>query len=1164
MRAMLLHLRLYKKQLRRMALRALLLGVLLSFVGGLSSIVFQSTVHANGGSGGGGGGAGGCGIGPCTTDGDGWAAFNTNGPAPSYIFGNGTDLSDGTSTYNWQYIQAQCNGDGAQQIYAFVIRDNSDQTGVYTYTSGLANSGPNFTTMPNGNPVDSDGGGTPVPTSTAQSNFATFQTDFPAQSAGLVWNQNVGWFCWDYNPTVTISGLVYYYNGAGSIGLDGVRIDTCPSQNNSNPSVPVTSNNGSIAGGNATDGAGGGFKFTINNGDPFCVRVPSSFTAPDGTVYSNPVITPGSIKNGPAPGGPNGYCGSNDSSYEFQVAGSTSSGTATCNYGIGDNGYNFAYTKQTPPTHIIGNIDQVSCSNLVGWGDDTTVPNQDIRIDVYINGPAGGGGTGIYSGYTNVYRPDVNAALGGISGNHGFNISISAYTSNGSKSLYVYGISTNGVGLIGVGTTPASCTPPSACPPPPWVGANGAVNVNVPDAPQPSGTYSSPPPTYTYSPGPYSYATPGAMEINSAYDQYSNPTNITWTATGYQDTNNFTLYYENYIQQYPYDSHQTTVNYTQQYSQTDYNTTFDHWECWGGTYIGNGNCQYTYTWSSGSYCSTYDANGNCTAYSNYSCSPYAGGTSGTCTYTYYYSATPVYRYYQTAGPYTVYSNGSWGGAPVLPELCLRNFQIQNPTNTDVQSVTFSGGTPDNPSQVTIATNTQVLFNLDYHPYVGIRNPFQVNGVSYLGQYYIKHADGTTTPFQTDNQTFNIDTSLYTDNSTYNYPYSVSYSVSIPPLAVGDEICAEFTVSPQQGQTDQNGTIQPGTASGYVNSTQIPGGSTCSGPILDQPYTRSYGNDIASGPQFAGTNFTCDPSSAGLIASPDDQTKQPRGSGTQFMALSLGSVKNYSSAFLRSFSPNAVNGLTLSNTQSPYGNFVGSGGSCPTIFNYYALKPSSVTPINALGGYYTLPLSGQISGKNLIYVDGNVYIPNNITFAPATIDPSSGSINGTSLYVVALGNIYIGPGVTNLDGVFVAENGCDVNQVTSCSSFNANNGGLINTCADISAGGSSKAFPQDTLYDSCTAQLTVRGALVADQVKLDRSYGSIRNSLPAENPLNFNTHDCSVGNYLNSDPYAISPSFNQDCSAEVFNFDPVNYSNNPGLNSDQKTTYDSIVSLPPVL
>ena len=76
-----------------------------------------------------------------------------------------------------------------------------------------------------------------------------------------------------------------------------------------------------------------------------------------------------------------------------------------------------------------------------GWALDRDNVNEQIRVHVYIGGPAGSGeGHEIYA---NTYRPDVNRALAGVGEYHGFEATVNT-NRTGSQSVYVYGINIGG------------------------------------------------------------------------------------------------------------------------------------------------------------------------------------------------------------------------------------------------------------------------------------------------------------------------------------------------------------------------------------------------------------------------------------------------------------------------------------------------------------------------------------------------------------------------------------------------------------------------------------------------------------------------------------------------------------------------------------------------
>jgi hypothetical protein len=120
--------------------------------------------------------------------------------------------------------------------------------------------------------------------------------------------------------------------------------------------------------------------------------------------------------------------------------------------------------------------------------------------------------------------------------------------------------------------------------------------------------------------------------------------------------------------------------------------------------------------------------------------------------------------------------------------------------------------------------------------------------------------------------------------------------------------------------------------------------------------------------------------------------------------------------------------------------------------------------------------GTVSGGTAIFVKGNVYLNGNITYATAGWSPG----NVPSLVIVATGNIYIDPGVTQLDGVYMA-------QPSSSSA-----GGTVYTCGTAI---SSTTFQVNNDFTACRNQLLVNGSFKAGKVKLLRTFGSLRDDAP---------------------------------------------------------------------
>jgi hypothetical protein len=172
------------------------------------------------------------------------------------------------------------------------------------------------------------------------------------------------------------------------------------------------------------------------------------------------------------------------------------------------------------------------------------------------------------------------------------------------------------------------------------------------------------------------------------------------------------------------------------------------------------------------------------------------------------------------------------------------------------------------------------------------------------------------------------------------------------------------------------------------------------------------------------------------------------------------------------------------------------------------------------------------------VNGDVYIDSpGITFANGwSVYPTN---NVPALYVIAKGNIYIHPNVTRIDGVYVAQPGASP--------------GIIYTCANHAP-----PYTSGELAGTClNRQLTINGAFVAQGVRLQRAFSSLRHGVPTtESPISA-AHPCDVQNGVYTNPQPV-------CGAEVFNVDPVIYLAYPPMAPDTNKRYDAITSASPVL
>lgn len=302
-------------------------------------------------------------------------------------------------------------------------------------------------------------------------------------------------------------------------------------------------------------------------------------------------------------------------------------------------------------------------------------------------------------------------------------------------------------------------------------------------------------------------------------------------------------------------------------------------------------------------------------------------------------------------------------------------------------------------------------------------------------------------------------------------------------------------------------------------------------IPNKPYFQVLNGDVSAG---AGFGASCSTVATAPISAFNNGAAAYLGAGTRLAAFDLGTVTGFASA--------AVNGgmtlpksLTFANTgagaaSTTYGGGLGSN-ACAV--DYYNLPKTNATPWGGsltngewtTSGNQTLAAGGVTTiapdNKVTLFVNGSVYIRNNILLGTAT------SYNSMpTFYLIVQGNIYIDYRVTQLDGIYVAQGGS----------------GKIFTCATGFAAPSAAevASTVDTPGGAICGQnqLTVYGALVANQVKLLRSRSKIENCT-------------TVANCLTE-------------SAEIINYTPDRWIPPRTTTPGAAKKYDAITSLPPVL
>lgn len=407
----------------------------------------------------------------------------------------------------------------------------------------------------------------------------------------------------------------------------------------------------------------------------------------------------------------------------------------------------------------------------------------------------------------------------------------------------------------------------------------------------------------------------------------------------------------------------------------------------------------------------------------------------------------------------------------------------------------------------------------------------------------------------------------TDNISGNQLTAGSHSLSTetinnittlyPGLKTGDQVCQIMKIDPAEGKYN----FHTNTANGTSSTTSTP---SCQ-PINDQPYAKFFGGDVFAGGGFndgPDGGFGCTNNIGGiyLLNTGSDPNVGP---SAQFAATALGPINMLSTANLGGASAygKPPNGLTFANfpisPPPPAKPTSGTFGKGQCITNYWANsatvanEPGIGPTLNALNtlssgshrynGNLTIKPNTLDDGDQIVlYVDGDVRIEGNINYS-ANFKSTSNLTNENQIptfILVAKGNIYIDPGVTELNGIYIAQDLGDTAK------------GKIYTCSN---GFAPYAVPVDAITsgpfmpsNACNSRLTVYGTFVARTVKFTRTAGSLRNSIPNEK-------------------YTDSPGR----AAETFVMSPEMYVGSakvcgliPGI--CQPGSYDALTSLPPVL
>jgi hypothetical protein len=359
------------------------------------------------------------------------------------------------------------------------------------------------------------------------------------------------------------------------------------------------------------------------------------------------------------------------------------------------------------------------------------------------------------------------------------------------------------------------------------------------------------------------------------------------------------------------------------------------------------------------------------------------------------------------------------------------------------------------------------------------------------------------------------------------------------LDAGDRVCARNTVTPAAGTADPSGDVLSVTvASRSANVCET---------IVHIPYHQVFG-DTRAGSGFltdAGSCAAATDTTARIIGHNRDGAPDFTGAGSQLAAYTFNSIAFFASGQLRPSVTTNAKALTFANVNPSRSNLGASGYGGGLMDGQSVCAPDhyddgvgeanqtvgASTGANIAEGVYSRTGNLIITGGNLglgtgsrvIYVDGDVRITGNITYAGGNYN-SIDQVPGFRLIVE--GNIYVEPGVSQLDGIYVAQPHPDGTE------------GRFYTCAPGGA-------PPDAgeMNGVCRSnKLTVYGAVLADLIKLTRSGSTVSQS-------------------VNNSAHTPSQSAAASTAAEVIVLTPEAWLVSDFTGGGE---FDSITTLPPVL
>ena len=226
-----------------------------------------------------------------------------------------------------------------------------------------------------------------------------------------------------------------------------------------------------------------------------------------------------------------------------------------------------------------------------------------------------------------------------------------------------------------------------------------------------------------------------------------------------------------------------------------------------------------------------------------------------------------------------------------------------------------------------------------------------------------------------------------------------------------------------------------------------------------------------------------------------------GAGTTLAAQALGQISgfNTNTAITTSTTPYPLDALAFANytnlgtpTQSTKLGGFGDAPCSPVISapttistaSTISATPSSSTTYNV--SLLKINFSSTVGNKTTIYVNGDVYIKNNISFGTFTSLDQIPSLN----IVANGGNIYIDPSVTSLEGTYMAIRG------------SSGTGGAIYDCSTDSLAGKYPANPATGNNQCFDNTLTINGSFIAHDVYFQRTKGNAATNSGAAEQFNY--------------------------------------------------------------